>query len=400
MSIFDLDIIKEVLKDKENARQLLLKPERKIILNLNVWLDEKTLVVTDGYVVYHNTARGPAKGGIRIDKNVTLEETVDLAERMTLKTALTGIPFGGGKSGIRLDNLKLNSYTKRVILQEFVHMIRGDLVSGMYIPAPDLGTSPKEMAVIYGELHIPECVTGKPLGIGGLPGRREATGRGVAFSTFYSVKNILKSDIKKMKVAIQGFGNVGSWTAYFLSKLGAKVVSVSDITGGIYNNKGLDIIKLMEHVSKSKPLLEFEGDKISNEELLTLNVDVLIPAAVENVLTREVALKVKAKIVVEGANGPTTDEGDEVLKERGIPLVPDILANSGGVIASYIEWKSAKSGSMTSSEEVYEFIDGTIEKSFDKILKLAKTRKISYKEAALSLAVEEVISAMENRGWI
>ncbi|OGF50932.1 MAG: hypothetical protein A2231_09995 [Candidatus Firestonebacteria bacterium RIFOXYA2_FULL_40_8] len=400
MSIFDLDIIKSELEGKENAKKLLLKSEEKKIINLNIWVDNKTLVVADAFVVYHNTARGPAKGGIRIDKNVTLEETTDLAERMTLKTALTGIPFGGGKTGICLDSVKLDSYMKKEIMKELVHIIRGDLTAGYYIPAPDMGTGPREMASIYGELHISECVTGKPIGIGGLPGRKEATGRGVAFSTAYATKKLLKTDVKGLKVAIQGFGNVGSWAAYFLHEMGAKIVAVSDVNGGLYNAGGLDVKKLMEHVEKNKTLKGFGGDAITNEELLGVDAEILVPAACENVLTNKTAQKVKAKLVVEGANGPTTKEGDEVLNNKGIEVIPDFLANSGGVIASYIEWKSAKSGSLTSAQEVFEFIDSTIEKSFEKLLTLAKARDLTNKEAGLVLAVQEVIHAMENRGWI
>jgi len=400
MSIFDLEIIKAELEGKENAKKLLLKAEEKKIINLNIWVDNKTLVVADAYVVYHNTARGPAKGGIRIDKNVTLEETTDLAERMTLKTALAGIPFGGGKTGICLDSLKLDSYMKKELMKELVHIIRGDLASGYYIPAPDMGTGPKEMAAIYGELHISECVTGKPIGIGGLPGRKEATGRGVAFSAAYGATKLLKRNIKGLKVAIQGFGNVGSWTAFFLEKMGAKVVAVSDVNGGLYNAKGLDIIKLMEYTGKNRFVKGFPGDFVSNEELLGVEADILIPAACENVLTEKTAPKVKARLVVEGANGPTTREGDEILNRKGIEVVPDFLANAGGVIASYMEWRSAKSGALTSSEEVFEFIDQTIEKSFANLLKLAKDRKLTNKEAGLVLAVTEVTTAMENRGWI
>src|SRR3989339_168004 len=388
MSIFDLDIIKSELEGKENAKKLLLKSEEKKIINLNIWIDNKTLVVADAYVVYHNTARGPAKGGIRIDKNVTLEETTDLAERMT------------GKTGICLDSLKLDSYMKKEIMKELVHIIRGDLSSGYYIPAPDMGTGPREMAAIYGELHISECVTGKPIGIGGLPGRKEATGRGVAFSASYASKKLLKCDVKGLKVAIQGFGNVGSWTAYFLQEMGAKIVAVSDVNGGLFNANGLDIKKLMEYTNKNRFVKGFEGDSITNEELLGVDAEILIPAACENVITNKTAQKVKAKLVVEGANGPTTKEGDEVLNNKGVEVIPDFLANSGGVIASYIEWKSAKSGSLTSAEEVFEFIDRTIEKSFEKLLALSKSRDLTSKEAGLVLAVQEVIHAMENRGWI
>ena len=400
MSVFELSAVKNVLQGNEKAKQLLTRSEKKTLLNLNLWVDSKTLIIADAFVVYHNTARGPAKGGIRLDANVTLEETTDLAERMTMKTALTGIPFGGGKSGIRLDSRKLDGYMKRSLLQEFVHVMRNDLISGSYVPAPDMGTGPKEMAVIYGETHIPECVTGKPLGIGGLPGRKEATGRGVAFSTGFAVKNCLKSDIKGMKIAVQGFGNVGSWACFFIEKMGATIVGVSDISGGLYNEKGLNIEKLMEYYNSKKTLKGFGGDDISNEQLLGVKCDIIIPAACENVLTDKTASGVQAKMVVEGANGPTTAEADALLGKKGVIVVPDILANSGGVVASYIEWRSAKSGSLTSAEEVYEFIDKTIEKSFNKMLAIQKDRKINLKDSAMTIAVEEVITAMSNRGWI
>ena len=285
-------------------------------------------------------------------------------------------------------------------MKEFVHIIRSDLASGYYVPAPDMGTGPKEMATIYGETHIPECVTGKPLGIGGLPGRKEATGRGVAFSAYYGMKKLFKKEIKGRRVAIQGFGNVGSWAAYFLEEMGAKIVAVSDLNSGLINKKGFDIKKLMAHYNINNSLKGFEGEAISNEDLLALDVDILIPAACENVLTNKTAPKVKAKLVVEGANGPTTREADEIFMKMGVEVIPDILANSGGVIASYIEWKSAKSGSLTSAAEVFEFIDRTIERCFESLLTLKKLRKLTNKESGLVLAVKEVINAMENRGWI
>ncbi len=400
MSVFDLDAVKNVLAGNENARQILMRSEKKTILDINIWLDSKTLIVADAYVVYHNTARGPAKGGIRIDANVTLEETTDLAERMTFKTALTGIPFGGGKSGIRFDSHKLDTYMKRHLIQEFVHMMRADLVSGVYIPAPDMGTTPKEMAVIYGDLHIPECVTGKPLGVGGLPGRKEATGRGVAYSAGAAASKCLKTEIKGLRCAVQGFGNVGSWTCYFLHQMGAKVTAVSDLAGGIFNKNGLDIPALMQHGEKTGGLAGFEGDRLTNEELLSLDCDILLPAAREDVLTDKTANAVKARMVVEAANGPTTKAADEILRNKDIIVIPDILANSGGVIASYIEWRSAKSGVLTSSEEVFDFIDTTIGKSFERILALSKDRKMTHKDAALTLATEEVLAAMGSRGWI
>ncbi len=214
------------------------------------------------------------------------------------------------------------------------------------------------------------------------------------------MKKLFKKEIKGRRVAIQGFGNVGSWAAYFLEEMGAKIVAVSDLNSGLINKKGFDIKKLMAHYNINNSLKGFEGEAISNEDLLALDVDILIPAACENVLTNKTAPKVKAKLVVEGANGPTTREADEIFMKMGVEVIPDILANSGGVIASYIEWKSAKSGSLTSAAEVFEFIDRTIERCFESLLTLKKLRKLTNKESGLVLAVKEVINAMENRGWI
>jgi glutamate dehydrogenase (NAD(P)+) len=226
------------------ALKLLERSEKETTIFLNVRVDDRTTITADAFVVYHNTARGPAKGGIRFAPDLTLPEVRDLAERMTWKTALTGIPFGGGKSGVALDPKTLSPYAKREIIREFVHLIRNELTTGSYIPAPDLGTGPREMAVIYGELHIPECVTGKPVAVGGIPGRREATGRGVATAARLAAQRILRKEISECTVAVQGFGNVGRWTARFLSSLGAKVVAISDSKGGAFNGDGLDIEEL------------------------------------------------------------------------------------------------------------------------------------------------------------
>lgn len=382
------------------AVRLLERAEKEMTIFLNVRVDDETTIMADAFLVYHNTARGPAKGGIRFASNLTLSEVRDLAKKMTWKTALTGIPFGGGKSGISVDPKSLTPYAKREIIREFVHLIRNELISGSYIPAPDLGTGPREMAVIYGELHIPECVTGKPVSVGGVPGREEATGRGVATASCLAAEYILDRKISNCRVAIQGFGNVGSWSARFLSSMGARIVAISDSKGGTFREKGLDVEELLAHKRKTGSVVNFADRNISNEELLSLDVDILIPAAVQNVLNEKTAGKVKAKVIVEGANGPTTNEGDEILREKDIPVIPDILANSGGVIASYIEWRSAKSGSMTSSLEVYETIDERIKFAFERTRRLAEEEGMVFRDAAMALAVREVVRAMEERGWI
>ena len=396
----DLSRIGRLLNLSSIEEKLLEKDEKQTIIDLRAKLDDKTVILADAYLVYHNTARGPAKGGIRLASNVTLDETRDLAERMTWKTALTRIPFGGGKSGINVDPRTMSAFTKKLVIRRFVHEIRLELSSGSYIPAPDLGSGPPEMAAIYGELHMPECVTGKPPRIGGLPGREEATGYGVSIAAIYALEKLRNKDVKEATVAIQGFGNVGSWTCNFLSEKGLKIVAVTDVGGGVLNPDGLNINDLRNHVASNGTVRGFSGKAMTNEELLALDVDVLIPAAVENVINRETASRVRAKIVVEGANGPTTKEGDVVLRNGGTIVVPDVLANSGGVVASYVEWRSGKSGSITPRQEVYDTIRDTIEDAFDRVIETCERLSLSYRDAAMVLAVDEAVKAMHDRGWV
>jgi len=396
----DLSRIGRLLNLSSIEEKLLEKDEKQTIIDLRAKLDDKTVILADAYLVYHNTARGPAKGGIRLASNVTLDETRDLAERMTWKTALTRIPFGGGKSGINVDPRTMSAFTKKLVIRRFVHEIRLELSSGSYIPAPDSGSGPPEMAAIYGELHMPECVTGKPPRIGGLPGREEATGYGVSIAAIYALEKLRNKDVKEATVAIQGFGNVGSWTCNFLSEKGLKIVAVTDVGGGVLNPDGLNINDLRNHVASNGTVRGFSGKAMTNEELLALDVDVLIPAAVENVINRETASRVRAKIVVEGANGPTTKEGDVVLRNGGTIVVPDVLANSGGVVASYVEWRSGKSGSITPRQEVYDTIRDTIEDAFDRVIETCERLSLSYRDAAMVLAVDEAVKAMHDRGWV
>jgi len=401
MPSIDFDRLGEHIDIPKSARMLLERSERQIILNLNIRSAGGDLVMGDVYVVYHNTARGPAKGGIRIAPNVTLEETCDLAERMVWKTALVKIPFGGGKSGVRIDPSALSLFERNEMVREYVHLLESDLMNGVYIPAPDLGSGPADMATIYGQTHLLTSVTGKPPRVGGLPGRKEATGRGVAHAVKLGLERIMKLELSGATVAVQGFGNVGSWAAKFLTDMGATVVAVSDVSGGWHNAKGLDIDTMMARTDAAGTMhAERIGERITNEELLALDVDVLVPAAVENVLDAPAAAKVKARLVVEGANGPTTPEGDEVLERADIVAVPDILANAGGVIASYIEWRNAKSGSITDRAEVFDAIESVIERAFIEMEKTAAEKKVSRRLAAECVAVEEVILAMRDRGWI
>ena len=401
MPSIDFDALSRWLDLSDNVLAMLTRPEKQVILNLSVRLGDGELLATDCYVVLQNAARGPAKGGIRVAPNVTLEETRDLAERMVWKTALVRIPFGGGKSGIRLDPRNLSFHARVAIFKEYVHILQHELVSGSYIPAPDLGTTPSDMAVIYGETHILESVTGKPPRVGGLPGRKEATGRGVAAAAALALERLLNRDVNGATVAVQGFGNVGSHAALFLHEAGARVVAVSDVDGGLYDEGGLDIPTLVGRARREGGLAGAGGaDRISNAELLALPVDILAPCAVENVLTVETAPRVRAKLIVEGANGPTTPEADRIFEEGKLPVVPDILANAGGVIASYIEWRSAKSGSITRKADVYADIENLIGQTFQEVHSLATAEGISLRRAAEVVAVREVVEAMRERGWV
>jgi glutamate dehydrogenase (NAD(P)+) len=399
--VINFENVKKYVDVPEDAIRLLMKPEKQQIFNLNVHHDEGLLVQTDAYVVYYSTVRGPAKGGIRFWNDVTLDETTTLAELMVWKTALTGIPFGGGKSGIRADHHNLTRFQKTVILKEFIHLMRNDIVQGAYIPAPDMGTNPTDMAVIFGETHITECVTGKPVGVGGLPGRLQATGRGVSTIAEMTANKILKKPIEKTKIAIQGFGNVGSWTAHFLHAKGAKVVAVSDIDGGIADPKGLNIPELMSKKTESNALAELPGSsRIGNEELLAMDVDILIPAAAGEVIVEKNAKNVKAKTVVEGANHPVVAEADPILKNKGIVVVPDILTNAGGVVASYVEWHKGKSGALSSEQETFDVVDKLLGESFVKMTEIAGKNTMDYRNAAMALAVGKVVQSMKERGWI
>jgi glutamate dehydrogenase (NAD(P)+) len=396
----DLDALSRHLPLSDNARVLLEHCEKKTVFNLTVRTAEDRVIAADAYMVFHNTARGPAKGGIRVSRNVTLDETTDLAERMTWKTALVKLPFGGGKSGIAIDPSALTLFERINVFHEFVHIAAPELLTGAYVPAPDLGSGPQDMAVIYGQTHMLESVTGKPPRVGGLPGRLEATGRGVAHAARLALDAILGRPVAGATVAVQGFGNVGSWTARFLSDWGAKVVAVSDVSGAYLDTSGLPIRQMQESASRKGELQDPPGDRIANDDLLALEVDCLIPAAVENVLTAATAATVRSRLVVEGANGPTTPQADRILADKGVAVIPDILANSGGVIASYIEWRKAKSGSITGRSEVFDAIEELIGATFEEVRQIALSKQIDFRLAAQVTAVGEVVQAMHDRGWL
>ena len=424
--VLDFNALEKVVEVPVQIKKILERPEKETRFTINVVDEAGKLHSFDAYVVYHNRSRGPAKGGIRLSDTVTMEETGVLAELMTYKTALVKLPFGGGKSGICMCPPKYSRVVRENAIREFVKVIRADLDQDLYVPAPDMGSGAREMAVIYREMNNrPEVVTGKPVGIGGLPGRTEATGYGVSTATREGVNNILGREIAGARVAIQGFGNVGSWAARFLAEQGAKVVAVADISGGYYDENGLDVVAMQEAalakggclLSELKDhgfgqnitndeLLTMEVDVlipaarenvITNDELLTMEVDVLIPAARENVITEKNAKDVKAKLIVEAANGPITPEADAILGAKDLKIVPDILANSGGVIGSYVEWRKGKRGSIVYVQKTLTTIERLITRSMEDVLGLAKEKEISLRLAAQGIALQEVVQATKER---
>jgi len=397
----DLSKIMALIDVPPTAVALLSRPEKEITLAINIRVNDHKIVQTTAYVCFYNTVRGPAKGGIRFHPHVDLLETRKLAELMVWKTALVGIPFGGGKTGVTIDPREFNRVEKTIILKELVHLIRNELINGDYIPAPDMGTDAHDMATVFGEIHLQECVTGKPPRVGGLPGREEATGRGVATTTkLLSEKYNLNPD--KTTVAVQGFGNVGSWTAAFLHQLGYKVVAVSDISSACYNPDGLSIpdLKTMYAMNGNTLVTPPKCNNIARDELLELPVDILIPAAAGGVITSKNAGKIKAKYIVEAANAPITEEAEQILQDHNITIVPDILANAGGVIASYVEWRKARSGSLTPREETYSVIDSVLTDAFRDVIHVAEDFNTNYRLAAEIKAVREVVATMNDRGWL
>lgn len=400
MGFIDLENLAKYIDFPTAAMEILAEPQRQTIMSLRLKLSETESISAKGFVVYHSLLRGPAKGGIRMAPDVTLEHTAHLAELMTWKTALMKLPFGGGKSGIAIDPTPLTSFLKASFLREWVVQQRLELEAGIYVPAPDMGSGPSDMAVIFGETRIPECVTGKPIGIGGLPGRLEATGRGVATIARLVGEQVLKRPLKDLTVAIQGFGNVGSFAALFCHEMGFKVVAVNDIRGGIHNPEGFDIPRLMRHVSETKSVVGFPGEPIEGTELLQLPVDVLIPAAMGDVIHAKNADKIQAKTIVEAANGPVTLEADDVLNRKGVPIVPDILANAGGVSASYVEWHHSKSGGMTTKEDVLANLDKLMTVAWNRTREAQESCGCDLRTAAQLVSADELIRSLRDRNWI
>jgi glutamate dehydrogenase (NAD(P)+) len=388
-------------------RAILTHPTRQIIFSIPFQRDNGQFEVYTGYRVQYSFARGPAKGGIRFHPGVTLDEVTALAFWMTWKCAVVDLPFGGGKGGVTCDPTKLSQGELERITRRYAAELVEVVGPDKDVPAPDVNTGPQTMAwfmdtfSMHQRQAMPGVVTGKPLAIGGSKGRVEATGRGVMICGMDELANM---GIKPQdaRVVIQGFGNVGMWAARLFEERGCKVVGISDVTGAYYNEKGIDISEAVAHTESNKDGHNLEGfkggDKISNAELLEADCDVLVPAALEKVLTAENASKVKAKLIVEGANGPTTPDADRIFNERGIVVIPDIMANAGGVTVSYFEWVQDRMGYFWKLNEVNERLEDTLITNFHELRGVSKRHGIPYRTSAYMIAIDRVVQALRLRG--
>ena len=384
--------------------KILTTPKRQIIVSCPVLMDNGQIEVFTGYRVQYNITLGPAKGGIRYHPDVTLDEVKALAAWMTWKCAVAGIPFGGGKGGIICDPTKMSRRELEALTRRYVAEIIDAIGPDKDVPAPDVNTNEQVMAWVMDtySMHVgytaTAVVTGKPIVMGGSLGRREATGRGVMITTREAAKH-LGIDIKGATVAVQGFGNVGSVSADLLSKIGARIVAATDWTGGVYHAKGLDIPTLLDWVAQHKTVAGFPGaESLDGDKIFDLDVDVLIPAALENQITSDNAPKIKAKIVAEGANGPTTPEAHKHLYDRGVFVIPDILANAGGVTTSYFEWVQDRHGYFWEEDEVNARLEIKMKSAFTTVLETALKYKTDMRTAAYVVAINRVAQVTKLRG--
>jgi glutamate dehydrogenase (NAD(P)+) len=398
------DIAADALDLNQGMRAVLRVPKRELTVNFPVKLDDGSIEVFTGYRVHHNAARGPTKGGIRYHPDTNLDEVRALAMWMTWKCAVVNIPYGGAKGGVICDPKQLSLAELERLTRRYTTEIAILLGPDKDIPAPDVGTTPQVMAWIMDtfSMHhgytVPAVVTGKPVHIGGSRGRNEATARG----TSIVVREVVRRqglDLGEMKVAIQGYGNAGAIAAQLLRQMGATIVAVSDSRGGIYNPAGLDPDAVLRYKGANGSVVGFpEADRISNPELLELPCDILLPAALENQITAANASRIKARIVAEAANGPTTPEADAILYDRGILVLPDILANAGGVTVSYFEWVQDLQDFFWTEREVNEKLERVMVASYENVQAIAEQRNVHLRTAAYILAVQRVAEAAQTRG--
>ncbi|MBI4389392.1 MAG: Glu/Leu/Phe/Val dehydrogenase [Nitrospinae bacterium] len=394
----------ETLELDSNLIERIKTPDRCLVVSLPVLMDDGRVRTFHGYRVQHNNALGPGKGGIRYHPNVNLGEVAALAMWMTWKGGLMGIPLGGAKGGIACDPKKMSEHEIERLTRRYTYAISPLIGPEVDVPAPDVGTNAQTMAWVMDTycmqtgFHTTGVVTGKPPIMGGSLGREEATGMGVVFTILEAAKKI-NLPIEGATVAVQGFGNVGYQSARILQQKGAKVVAVSNSLGGVYNKNGLQVQALHKHAEGDRNLASFpEVEKIANQELLALECDILIPAALENQVTKENADKVKCKIYAEGANGPTTPEADEILKAKGIFMIPDILCNSGGVVVSYFEWVQDLQNFFWEVDEINRRMENIIRRAFLDTCDLDIQQKVGMRTAALMLGIRRVAEVMRMRG--
>lgn len=399
----------QTLNLPKEVHELLKDTERMIEVSIPLTKEDGSVEVYKAYRAVHQTATGPGKGGIRFHEDVYADEVKALSIWMSMKSMITGLPFGGGKGGVAVDSKSLSEGDLERLARKFVRKIHPFLGENIDIPAPDVGSSAKLVAAMTDEYmsivgqHELGVFTGKPVSYGGSLGREQATGYGVVLNLEEYLKT-KEETLENKKVAIQGFGNVGSFTVKFLEGKKAKVVSLLECdkemgSYGIYHDEGFSYEELKKYQKENKSLYNFpKGEKISEEEFFELDLDVLIPAALENAVDEERAKKLNAKILVEAANGPTTSEADAILKKRGIPVLPDVLVNAGGVVVSYFEWVQNKQGFYWSEEEVVKKQEELMRDSFDKIHQMSEKHEVSYREGAYLFAVKRLAEALEARG--
>lgn len=405
LAVAQFDQAAEAMQLDPNLRERLKLPQRSLIVSLPVRMDDGRVEVFTGYRVQHDSSRGPCKGGIRYHQGVNLGEVSALAMWMTWKCALAGLPYGGAKGGIQVSPKRLSPAELQRLTRRYAAEIYPLIGPDKDVPAPDVGTDAQVMSWImdtYSQqvgFAVPGVVTGKPLSLGGSLGREEATGRGVVYVTLEALRH-LKLSIENTTVAIQGFGNVGSHTALIMQQEGARVVAVSDVTGGIYNAKGLDMPELIRRYRNSGQSLADTkmGEFITNEELLQLDCTVLVPAALSEQITETNAARLRCRILSEGANGPTTLEADRILEEKGIFIIPDILANSGGVIVSYFEWVQDLQRFFWSAGDIQQRLHNIITSAFHRTLQFSNERHTSMRMAALMSGIDQVAQAHLQRG--
>jgi glutamate dehydrogenase (NAD(P)+) len=401
----EFNVAARIINLEPGIWNILTHPKRQIIVSCPVQMDNGEIEVFTGYRVQYNITLGPAKGGIRYHPDVSLDEVTALAAWMTWKCAVAHIPFGGAKGGIVCDPTKMSRRELEALTRRYVAEIVDNIGPEKDVPAPDVNTNDQIMAWVMDtySMHVGHTatavVTGKPIEMGGSLGRREATGRGVMIATREAAKH-LGLDITGLRIGIQGFGNVGSVSADLLAQVGAKIVAVTDWKGGVYNERGLDIAKLRDYAAEHDKTVDAfpGGDRLSNDKLWGLDLDVLIPAALENQITMENAASIKAKIITEGANGPTTPDAHSYLHGRGVFIIPDILANSGGVTTSYFEWVQDRYGYFWEEKDVNDRLEKKMCEAFDAVLKTSIKYQVDMRTAAYIVAIQRVGTVTRMRG--